>query len=332
VVELSKPDQLTAFFGLLLRRPWRTLNALLRPSLRFGGRMRDVVALAPFARDLRDVRHVHAHFAYLSTDAAGRLHSLTGVPFSFTAHARDIYVEWERIDEKLDAAAFGVTVCEYNRRYIEDRVPGAAERLELVICGVDPDRFQRTRPYDPAGPIVAVGRLVEQKGFRDLIHAAAAAGGDIPEVLIAGEGPQRPELERLIAELDARVTLLGAISHDETRALLESASASVLPCVVASDGARDSMPVSLKEAMALELPVVGTDEVGLPELIGPDRGILVPPGDRVALAAALRSLAALPAAERERMGRAGRAFVAEHCNLRTETAKLLRLIDSVPRS
>ena len=331
VVELTKPDQLAAFFGLLVRRPWRTLNALLRPSLRFGGKLRDMVALAPFARELRGVRHVHAHFAYLPTDAAGRLHSLTGVPFSFTAHARDIYVEWERMDQKLAAAAFGVTVCEYNRDYIDGRLPGAAEQLELVICGVDPDRFERSRPYDPDGPIVAVGRLVEQKGFPDLVRAAAAARGQIPEVLIAGEGPQRVELELLIEELDAPVKLLGAVSHDATRELLESASASVLPCVVAPDGARDSMPVSLKEAMALELPVVGTDEVGLPELIGPDRGVLVPPGDPEALAAALRQLAALPAAERERMGRAGRAFVAEHCNLRTETAKLLALIDGVSR-
>lgn len=328
VVELTKPDQIAAFFGLLLRRPWRTLNAVLRPSRRFGGRVRDMVALAPFARDLRGVRHVHAHFAYLTTDAAGRLHSFTGVPFSFTAHARDIYIEWERIDQKLDAAAFGVTVCEYNRRYMDERLPGAGERLEMVICGVDPDRFKRSHPYDPDGPIVAVGRLVEQKGFPDLVRAAALARGSIPEVLIAGEGPQRPELERLIAELDAPVKLLGRVTHEDTRALLESASASVLPCVVASDGARDSMPVSMKEAMALELPVLGTDEVGLPEMIGPDRGLLVPPGDPAALADALRRLAAMPAAEREQMGRAGRAFVSEHCNLRAETAKLLALIDA----
>ena len=156
------------------------------------------------------------------------------------------------------------------------------------------------------------------------MRAAAAARGSIPEVLIVGEGPERTALELLIDELDAPVSLLGAVSHDETRVLLESASASVLPCVVASDGARDSMPVAVKEAMALELPVVGTDEVGLPEMIGPDRGILVPPGDPDALGAALTRLFERSRPERERMGRAGRAFVTEHCNLRTETAKLLR--------
>ena len=105
----------------------------------------------------------------------------------------------------------------------------------------------------------------------------------------------------------------------------ESGSMAVLPCVVAADGNRDSMPVSLKEAMALELPVVGTDEVGLPELIGPDRGRLVAPRDAEALAGALVELAALAPGERVALGRAGRAFVHEHCNLRTETGKLLGL-------
>ena len=99
----------------------------------------------------------------------------------------------------------------------------------------------------------------------------------------------------------------------------------VLPCVVAADGNRDSMPVSLKEAMALELPVVGTDEVGLPELIGPDRGRLVPPGDAEALAARWWRSRTCPRSERVALGRAGRAFVQEHCNLRTETGKLLDL-------
>jgi len=144
-------------------------------------------------------------------------------------------------------------------------------------------------------------------------------------VLIVGEGPLRSELGTLVADLDAPVRLLGPQSHEQVRALYESASMAVLPCVVAADGNRDSMPVSLKEAMALELPVVGTDEVGLPELIGPDRGRLVAPRDAERLAGALVELAALAPGERVALGRAGRAFVHEHCNLRTETGKLLDL-------
>ncbi|MEX2194353.1 MAG: glycosyltransferase [Thermoleophilaceae bacterium] len=321
--ELRAGEQLLALAALLVRRPLRTLHALARPG--FGGSARDVAALAPLARELAGARHVHAHFADRPAALAARLAALTGSSFSFTAHAWDVFTGWDRVDEKLEAAAFGVTVCEYNRRYIAGRAPEQADKLEVVVCGVDPGEFRRSRPYDPDGPLVAVGRLVEQKGFADLVQAAAIGRGRIPQVVIAGEGPERARLEALIAESGADVRLAGALPHAQIRALYESASAAVLPCVVAVDGSRDSMPVSLKEAMALELPVVGTNEVGIPEMVGPDRGLLVPPGDPEALAAALIDLHGRPAQERAAMGKTGRAFVAERCNLRTETARLRAL-------
>jgi colanic acid/amylovoran biosynthesis glycosyltransferase len=242
------------------------------------------------------------------------------VPFSFTAHAHDLFVEWNRLEEKLRAARFAVTVCEYNRRYVRERIPWAEPRV--VACGVDVDRFRRASPYLPDGPVVAVGRLVEQKGFEHLVRAAALARGRIPEVVVAGRGPLRTPLERLAAELDAPVRFLGDVPHDAVRELYETASMGVLPCVVASDGNRDSMPVAVKEAMAMELPVVVTREVGLPELVDETRGLLVPPGDAEALAAALAELYGRPVPDREAMGRAGRRFVVAHCNLATETERL----------
>jgi glycosyltransferase involved in cell wall biosynthesis len=323
VVELGTGEQLRALAALLVRQPRRTLAALR--GGRFGGSVRDVAALAPLARELRGVRHLHAHFATQPAAVAGRLAALSGIPWSFTAHAWDIFTAWEAMDEKLASARFCVTVCEYNRRFIAERAPAHVGKLHVLVAGVDPEEFRRSRPYDPDGPIAAVGRLIEQKGFDHLVRAAALARGRIPEVVIAGEGPERSALEALTAELDAPVRLAGALPHTEVRALYESASAAALPCVVARDGSRDSMPVALKEAMALELPVVGTDEVGIPEMVAPDRGLLVPPGDPEALAEALAELRARPPAEREAMGRAGRAFVSERCNLRVETGKLLDL-------
>ena len=99
------------------------------------------------------------------------------------------------------------------------------------------------------------------------------------------------------------------------------------PCVVAANGDRDTMPVVVKEALAMEVPVVATDEVGLPELVRPEWGRLVPPRDADALAAALDELLDLPPAERAAMGRAGRAWVAEHCDLASETARLARMFE-----
>jgi colanic acid/amylovoran biosynthesis glycosyltransferase len=99
-----------------------------------------------------------------------------------------------------------------------------------------------------------------------------------------------------------------------------------MPCVVASNGDRDSMPVVVKEALAMEVPVVASDEVGLPELVRPQWGRLVPPGDSGALAAAIRELLELPVDQRAAMGRAGREHVLAAANVRIETEKLARLI------
>ena len=158
-----------------------------------------------------------------------------------------------------------------------------------------------------------------------MVLAAAIVRGR--EVLIAGEGPRRPVLESLIAETGAPVRLLGAVPNEAVRDLMEAASLFVLPCVVAADGDRDGTPAVVAEAMALELPVVGTEEVGLPELIGPDRGRLVPPRDHGALAAAIADLLATGAEERVAMGRAGRAWVEEHADRARQARALLALID-----
>jgi colanic acid/amylovoran biosynthesis glycosyltransferase len=333
VDELGTGEQLVALARLLAGAPLRTLRALLSRAGRLGGSPRDVAALAPVALRLRaaGVAHVHAHFATQPATVGGRVAALLGVPWSFTAHAWDVFTAWEAMDEKLEACAFCVAVCEYNRRWIAERAPRFAGKIEVVVAGIDVEEFTRTRPYAPDGPVVAVGRLMPQKGFDVLVRAAALARGRIPEVVIAGEGPQRGALERLIAELGAPVRLAGALPYEGVRALYERASMAVLPCVVAPDGARDSMPLALKEAMALELPVVGTDEVAIPEMVGPDRGVLVPPGDAEALASALVLLSARSAGEREAMGRAGRAFVAERCNAAVETRRLAELFSRAAR-
>jgi colanic acid/amylovoran biosynthesis glycosyltransferase len=321
LVEESKGRKLAALTALLITRPFNFGRAIARARF-LGKGTRDVAAIAPFAVAARGGSHIHAHFANQPATVAAILSELAGVPFSFTAHAHDVFVEWDHVEEKLAAARFAVTVCAYNSRFIASRAPERTERLHVILAGADTQRFRRKRAYDPDGPVVAVGRLVEQKGFGDLVEAAAGGGR---EVLIAGEGPDRGRLERLIAETGAPVRLLGALRHDEVRELYEGASAAVMPCVVAEDGSRDSMPVSLKEAMAMELPVVATNEVGLPELVTPESGVLVPPHNPQALGRAIADLLERPADERIAMGRAGRDHVEEHCNLRLETAKLLEL-------
>jgi glycosyltransferase involved in cell wall biosynthesis len=195
-------------------------------------------------------------------------------------------------------------------------------RVEVVVMGVDAARFVRGTPPPGRRIVVAVGRLVEKKGFE---HLAAAAERLDARVRIVGDGPLR---ERLAG---TRVELLGALAPEEVRAVLEAADVLAMPCVVAADGDRDAMPVVVKEALAMEVPVVASDAVGLPELVRPAWGRLVPPGDAAALAVALDELLALPAHERAAMGRAGRAFVERYCDVATEAVRLSTLLREVAR-
>ncbi|MEA2308498.1 MAG: colanic acid/amylovoran biosynthesis glycosyltransferase [Thermoleophilaceae bacterium] len=290
-----------------------------------GSRVRGLLRIAPWVERARRARHIHAHFATEAADIARLLSDLSGTPFSFVAHATDTFRDPGAMRANLAAAAFCVTDCEYNRRHLVEVAPEHAGKVEVMLVGADLERFSRRRPYDPSGPVVAVGRLVEKKGFDDLARAAAVVRDR--EVLIVGEGPERPALESLIAETGAPVRLLGAVPNEEVRDLMEGASVFVLPCVVAADGDRDGTPTVVSEAMALEVPVLGTEEVGLPELIGPDRGRLVPPRDHDALATAIAGLLATDPDDRVAMGRAGRAWVEQNADRARQARALLALID-----
>ncbi len=316
---------------LIARRPGACARDLV-DRRRWKGEewVRPLSALAPIARRLECERpdHLHAHFAAGAALDTLRLARLLDLPHSVTAHAFDIFQYPRNLPEKLERATFAVTVCEYNARHLRRVAPAA--RLHTVVMGVDGRDFRRHSPHPDGRTIVAVGRLVEKKGFADLVVAAALlteAGRPLDRVVVVGDGPLRAELEALARERRVQdvVHFAGVRDPAGVRALLEKADLLAMPCVVAADGDRDSMPVVVKEALAMEVPVVGTREVALPEMIRGDWGRLVAPRDPPALAAAIDELLGLPVARRVAMGRAGRAFVLAHCDVRSETAKLAAL-------
>jgi glycosyltransferase involved in cell wall biosynthesis len=315
---------------LASRRRWRREEPV--PPLRM---------LAPAARRLAGRAgapvHVHVHFAAGAALCARRIAAIAGVPWSVTAHAYDIYQRPANLAEKLGVAAFATSGCRYTvtelRRILGDSNYGnSLNGIHEVIMGIDGEAFRRRFPYLGGRFVLAVGRLVEKKGFGDLIDAVALMrdAGDPPDrVAIAGDGPLREALElRAVARgVDDIVEFAGAVPHDAVRALLERADVLCMPSVVAADGDRDSMPVVVKEALAMEVPVVATDEVGLPEVVQPGWGALVPPRHPPALATALRAELARPADERAARGRAGRRFVLERCDVEAEARKLAGLIE-----
>ena len=223
---------------------WRTLGLL--PTIR---------ALSP--------DHLHAHWATFPSTAAMLAARRVQVPFSFTAHAHDIFLEDHLLMEKLRQAAFGVTISEFNRRYLAEKVaPSANECIRIVHCGVALDDFAFRPEGREPGFIVAVGRLDEIKGFVHLIDACAllVKRGVKFDCSIIGEGPLRGALQSRIdaARLGACVRLLGARPQEEVHHYLSNAAVFVLPSVVTKRGDRDGIPVALMEAMAVGLPVVST--------------------------------------------------------------------------
>ena len=325
--------QLLELVRLAARHPLRCLaDVAARRRWRGEERVRPLRSLAPAAHRARASRdeHLHAHFAAGAALDALRLSRLLGLPYSVTAHAYDIYLQPANLREKLETAAFATSGCEYTVKDLRAIAPAAD--VHEVIMGVDGAAFTRDRPYPGGRSVIAVGRLVEKKGFAHLIDAAALLQRRAPldRVTIVGDGPLRAELEGRVRKqgIDRVVELAGARPPDAVRDLLLGADLLAMPCVVARDGDRDSMPVVVKEALAMEIPVIASDEVGLPEIVRPEFGTLVRPGDPAALAEAIERLLALPPSERAEMGRAGRAFVLEHCDVLAEARKLASLVEN----
>jgi colanic acid/amylovoran biosynthesis glycosyltransferase len=282
----------------------------------------------------RGIDHLHAHFGSTATSVARVAARISGRPYSFTAHAKDIFhteVDHRDLERKLAEAHHVVTVSDYNLQHLRHAFPAASRAVHRVYNGVDLDRFGLE-----AGPrrneVVAVGRLVEKKGFDVLVDAVAllAAQGHQVPCLVAGDGPLAEDLAARArgAGVQHLVRFLGPLPENEIRALVAGAAVLAAPCVVGADGNADGLPTVLLEALALGTPCVSTYVTGIPEVVRHEStGLLVPPGDASALAAALERLLGDEALQ-GRVARQGRALVEAEFDLRRQARVLRSLLDS----
>jgi colanic acid/amylovoran biosynthesis glycosyltransferase len=340
-VPLMHPGTVTANVSLLLRRPHvylRLLLRVLRGSVRrpMGGILKGLVVfwksvrLAQLVPKL-DIGHVHAHFINHPATAAWIVSKLTGASFSVTAHANDLFVGPALLEEKVRDAAFVVAISEYNRQELLRSVPGA-DGVHVIRSGVEVDQFPY-RERDQLTRLLCVARLADTKGHAYLLHAFASVAEEFPTISLelVGDGPERRRLESMVRSLGLieRVAFRGPLPSHEVRERLSRSDVFVLAALGNRTGAKDGIPVALIEAMASGAPVVTTEISGIPELVRhAETGLLAPPGDAEAFAAALRSLLADPARAR-RLARSARELVETEFTLRGQSDQLGALFTSV---
>lgn len=296
-----------------------------------GDEGRDVYQAMVLARWLRDgvFDHVHAHFASLPATVTMLAAALARVPWSFTAHAKDIFhdeVRHEDLQRKCQHAAAVVTVSDFNRAYLTERFGSVARQIVRIYNGLElarvPCASDTARPID----VLAVGRLVEKKGFDVLIDACAALASSGRQLTceILGEGELEQPLRNRIATLGIAnvVRLVGPRPQGEVLAKLRGAKVFAAPCLIGGDGNRDGLPTTVLEAMASGTPCIATAVTGIPEVVRDgDTGILVPPNDVHALADAIARLIDRDG-ERNRLARAARALIEDEFDSRHTTRAL----------
>jgi len=283
------------------------------------------------------VVHIHAHYASHPALAAWLIHRLTGISFSVTVHAHDIFTEKAMLATKMREAAFIVAISDYNRQYLIREVGAAlAVKIHVVHCGIEPVLYvEQAPPRNGNEPfqIISIGSLQPYKGMRYLIEACAIlrVRGVPFHCRIIGGGEEQPFLQQMIAErgLAADMELLGARTQTEVAALLRSAHCYVQSSVVTPSGKMEGIPVSIMEAFASGLPVVASELSGIPELVRPGvTGLLVPPADPLALANALITFYENPR-EAARMAQAGRALVAKEFDIHHSAVQLSALFEQL---
>lgn len=247
--------------------------------------------------DHEDIIHMHAHFASESASVAQFTHLLTDIPYSFTAHANDIYLSSKAaLAFKMRMARFIITISAYNKTYLTQLVDhNVARRIHCIYNGVNLHDFpsKSVTPAAQSTPLIlSVCRLVEKKGLPDLLQACRILRdrGYNFSCSIVGDGPQRQDLEQQIRELGLsdKIMLLGAQTHQQVREIYQKAAIMALPCIITKNGDRDGIPTVLIESLCMGIPTVSTAVSGISELITSEiDGLLVPPHDSRALASAI---------------------------------------------
>jgi colanic acid/amylovoran biosynthesis glycosyltransferase len=341
---LLSPQVLRSVFYYLIHRPATLIRIVCVVSLHFWRKpdllIRNLAVLPKslhHARTIETLRcnHIHAHWATVSTFAALSISRVTGIPFSFTGHAWDIFVDTTMLAHKIEAATAVVTCTEYNRCYLESVVGDVATaKIRRIYHGLRLEEYT-PRTANPSAPfrMISVGRWVRQKGFSVLIRALDVLkrqGVQFEMVIVAS--PRDRAYERMVRsliqtlDLSEHVKTIDSLPQAALVELVKNCSLMVLAAVQDEHtGAQDGIPNVLIESLAVGTPVVSSRLSGIPELVREGySGVLVPAGDHEALASALAWCAA-NAETLKTYGENGRHIVHREFDLRKNVVPLERI-------
>ncbi len=315
-----------ATLRLLRRRPTALAGILLR-VLRDHGRDPRVLVKAlvtatvavAHAERVRDagIEHLHAHFAAMPALAAWTVHRLTGIPYSVTPHAHDIFVHRLGLRRRLAAASFVVAISGFHRTVLA-RLGARPERLPLVPMGIDLGEHvyaPRERARDRPPTLLMVSSFRAYKGHRVLVEALADPRLRSVRAELVGAGPLEQEIRRRVREagLEGRVRFAGPLPAAGVRARIAAADVLVQPSLIGPDGDTEGLPTTLVEGAACGIALVATRVAGVPDLVREGvTGMLAEPDDPRSLADALVRSLAQDDAELERTRRAAREHVEQH--------------------
>ena len=281
------------------------------------------------------ITHIHAHFAGMAARTAFWIQKFFGSSFSFTAHANDIFAPRDfeiGLNKLVDAARVVGTETDYAKEFLQERFPKRADRIHRIYNGLNLAEFRRADFSSASPTVIAVGRLIDKKGFADLIRACRllVERGKSFRCQIFGEGPLEQKLRRQIEELKLQncVELPGPKPQHEIRKYLATGTVFVLPSVIDPEGGRDNLPTVIMEAMATGLPVVSTGIGGIPEMvIDNETGLLVSAGDANGLADAIDRVI-IDLALAKKLGQAGHERAETLFSIQKNVRSLLALFDA----
>ncbi len=306
-----------------------------------GEKASTVYQAAWLAREVRlkGITHLHAHFGTVATSVARLASHFAEIPYTFTAHAKDIFhesVEAEDMKRKLQDAATVITVSDYNLEYLRQTYGAAAARVQRIYNGLDLTQLSYNSPLQRPPQIISVGRLIEKKGVPILIDACAilANRGCNYSCKIIGSGSLEASLREQIQQLGLQsiVEIIGPCPQNEVFEQVQNAAVFAAPYVIGKDGNRDGLPTVLLEAMALGTPCVSTDVTGIPEVVRDEEtGLRVAQHDAKALADALERLLT-DSTLRVRLATQARQLIESEFDIHRNTASLRTLFCTANRA